>query len=254
MSEINNVSSGSSDNVFTSSAYDTLGKDDFLQLLVTKMTHQDPLEPLKDEAFVAELAQFSTLEQSYNMNSLLEEAINLDYLQMQTINNTMATNLIGKDIRASYSSIYLGESGMPNINFSNDEYAATVKITISDSSGNVIRTLDAKNVAAGENAITWNGRDENGERVDADVYTIEISATNANGESFKPSTFIQGRVDGIVYREGAALLKVNGMEIGLANVEEILEEGEGGKSSENEIEILRSGEVDSDDHGSWSQG
>lgn len=64
-----------------------LGKDDFLKLLVTQLKNQGPLNPMDDREFIAQLAQFSTLEQMQNMNS--------------SINAIRAINLIGKNIYAT---------------------------------------------------------------------------------------------------------------------------------------------------------
>ncbi|EGD52906.1 flagellar hook assembly protein FlgD [Thermoanaerobacter thermohydrosulfuricus] len=66
---------------------DQLGKDDFLKLLVTQLKNQDPLNPMDDREFIAQLAQFSTLEQMQNMNS--------------SFNAVRAINLIGKNIYAT---------------------------------------------------------------------------------------------------------------------------------------------------------
>jgi len=199
-------------------ASQTLGKDDFLKLLVTKLTHQDPLSPMDDEAFVADLAQFSSLEQLQNLNKALDDSLNWDYLQMQTINNTMATSLIGKEVKASYSNIYLDNDNRPTINFSTTEYAEKVEITIKNADGSVVRTLTSEAVPPGNNSIIWDGKDTNGNRLAEGSYQIEINGVDAEGNKITPSTYIQGKVTGVAYRGGSAFLQINGMEIALADV------------------------------------
>lgn len=66
-----------------------MGKNDFLNLLVTQLRYQDPLKPVDDKEFIAQMAQFSSLEQMQNMNTVLT--------------NSQAFNLIGKDVTASYT-------------------------------------------------------------------------------------------------------------------------------------------------------
>ncbi len=197
---------------------------------MAKLTHQDPLNPVTDEAFVADLAQFSSLEQLQNLNEALGSSLQWDLLQMQTINNTMATSLIGKEVKASYSSIYLSEDNNPGIGFSTTEYAESIKVTIMNSDGAVVRTIMREDIPPGDNSITWDGKDDNGKRLAEGFYQIEISGVNGEGDSFSPSAYVRALVTGVVYHDGSAYLQVNGMEIPLGNVAAIYAadpEGEG---------------------------
>ncbi len=75
----------------TRPAQNTLGKDDFLKLLITQLSHQDPTQPLQDREFVAQMAQFSTLEQMTNMTGELSKVLGL-------LARSQAVNLLGKSV------------------------------------------------------------------------------------------------------------------------------------------------------------
>ena len=101
-----------------------LGKDDFLNLLIAQLKNQDPLNPMKDQEFIAQLATFSSLEQVSNMNKNLEE-----FLKQQSYQNaTVASTMIGKEITSIE-----GEKGV----------VASVKI---EDSG-VYLSVNGKNIA-----------------------------------------------------------------------------------------------------------
>src|SRR5262245_52238773 len=85
-----------------------LGRDEFMRLLTAQLTHQDPLQPVTNEAFIAQLAQFSALEQMQGIRASLETSQLLD----QSMNNFLASSLIGRQVRAAGDSIDLA-AGSP---------------------------------------------------------------------------------------------------------------------------------------------
>lgn len=200
-----------------------LDKDDFLKLLVAKLTHQDPLDPMADEDFVAQLAQFSSLEQLTNMNENLQQDIQWNYLLSQTISNTMATSLIGRTVRADSSTLYLEEGGAADIAVNLDRPAAELTITIRDEYGTVVRTITRHDVGQGDHMINWDGTDDTGSQVAAGAYTVSVQAEDVNGNTFNPDQFVEGEVTGVTYRDGIALLNVNGQQLPLASVLEVKE-------------------------------
>lgn len=198
-----------------------VGKDDFLRLFVTKLQNQDPLNPMEDEAFIAQLAQFSSLEQLTNMNESLDSSINWDVLNNQTINNSIAAQLIGNEVLADLNEVYLDSHNAPRISYELPSEVSSVTITITDGAGNVVRTMQTTDAIPGRNEIVWDGKDDSGERAQPGSYNISASATDHDGGSIEPALSISGVVKGVVYRGGIAYLKLDGMEVALGDVREI---------------------------------
>lgn len=70
-----------------------LGRDSFLKLLVTELRHQDPTKPMEDKEFIAQMAQFSSLEQISNMSKEMKNLV-------ASSKSSEAYGLLGKDIEA----------------------------------------------------------------------------------------------------------------------------------------------------------
>ncbi|MCP4633265.1 MAG: flagellar hook capping protein [candidate division Zixibacteria bacterium] len=200
-----------------------MGKNDFLTLLVSQLQNQDPFEPMKDTEFVAQLAQFSSLEQLQNLNTNVMSSTELDYLLSQTISNTLATQLIGKEITASGNSIELSSENKPNLSFKLDGFASNIKINIYSSDGSLIKTLEETELDSGIHDIAWDGKNESGSRVGNGTYTFSIEAENATGDTIRSTPLISGYVEGVSYADGSAYLIVDGRKIIFGNILEINE-------------------------------
>jgi len=72
-----------------------LGKDQFLQLLITQLRYQDPISPVDDKEFIAQMAQFSSLEQMQNLNTNMSEMM---LAQQKLTSLGQATQMIGKSV------------------------------------------------------------------------------------------------------------------------------------------------------------
>ncbi len=200
-----------------------MGKDDFLRLLVAKLSNQDPMNPVQDEDFAAQLAQFSSLEQLSNMNQNLTQDLQWNYLLSQTISNTMATSLIGRTVRADASQVFLPTNGAANVALNLDRPATDVTITIKDANGNTVRTIAMHGVDKGDQTVNWDGTSDDGTQQVAGLYSVTISATDGNGNVFTPGQYVQGKVSGVTYKEGIALLSLDGQLLPLASVLEVKE-------------------------------
>ncbi|MEW5701271.1 MAG: flagellar hook capping FlgD N-terminal domain-containing protein [Candidatus Zixiibacteriota bacterium] len=203
-----------------------MGKDEFLRLFVTRLQNQDPLSPMQDEDFVAQMAQFSSLEQLYNMNENLERALTANAQVSQSISNTMSTSLIGRTVRVATDHVLLPASGDTDIRFDLDKAAADITVEIHDDSGQLVRALRVDGGPAGANQVTWDGLDASGNRLPTGAYGIKIRAKDSDGQDVMANAYFSGTVDGVRFADGQALLAVNNVLIPLANVMEVVAEDE----------------------------
>lgn len=200
----------------------TLGKDDFLALLVSQLNNQDPLNPMEGTEFSAQLAQFSSLEQLSNINESLQQSLDANYILTSSINNTLAANVIGKDVKAYGNQLYLGPAKTATINFNLSQDASDVQIEILDSNDQVRRTISLSDLEHGDNSYTWDGKDSNGIMLPSGSYSFRVTAKDANGESVSAETYIQGKISAVRYGATGATLVVGGIEVQMSDVYEIL--------------------------------
>lgn len=194
----------------------SLGKDQFLQLLVTQLKNQDPLNPMDSQAFVSQLAQFSSLEAQQNTNTKLDSLLTYQ----SSIQNTIVSNLIGKEVSYSGSSVSLATTA--DISYTPSADATNVTLTISDSSGATVRTVTLGEQTSGEKTYTWDGKDASGKKLSDGAYTVSFSASDSSGASVDVTTKSKGTVTGISYDGSSTYLVLDsGAKIQIGDVTEI---------------------------------
>jgi flagellar basal-body rod modification protein FlgD len=214
---VENVSS--SVNTTSSSGSNILGKDDFLNLLVTQLRHQDPLSPMESAEFTSQLAQFSSLEQMSNVNT------NLEVLQLYqaSINNSQAVGFIGKTIKALGNTIGVADSVADQIHFELDKDASDVIVQIYNSGNKLIKTIKPGGLNAGEQNVTWDGTDNDNNKVPDGTYTFKVIATGTDQKPVSVKTIITALVSGVAFKDNITYLLAGNQEIPIGSVFEVMD-------------------------------
>lgn len=201
-----------------SSGADMLAKDDFLKLLVTQLRYQDPINPMENTEFIAQLAQFSSLEQMQNIGSGIDEL----KILMSSVNSSMATQIIGKEVK------FLGDnitySGQDELNL-NYELAGNAKVTLEvyDENNELVASLVAGEKTSGHQVYQWDGKGNDGEKVPEGEYNFKVTAVDTDGETVQSVTYSVERVKGLKFDSGNAILNLGDQDVYLSDIYEILE-------------------------------
>lgn len=199
----------------------SMGKEEFLKLLVVQLQNQDPLSPMDSQDFSAQLAQFSSVEQLTNIDSNLEKSIQADVVLSQTINNTLATTLIGKQVTAAGNQIELVEGKTTGVPFELQSEAQEVTVTITDQAGNVVRRLEGQSMDSGIQSLEWDGLDDDGVELPEGLYTFSVQAKDASGGEVVSQPLIRGIAGSLLYSGGTAFLRIGDIRVSFGDVLEI---------------------------------
>ena len=182
-----------------------LGKDQFLKLLVTQLKYQDPLDPMKNDEFIAQTAQFSALEQMQQVNENITKQSGL----YQQVVNAATVQYIGKSVLTPGNKVEL-TAGQP-VQFGADvPSAANLTVNIKDRFGRVVDTLHLNTDKADRLDIEWDGHNSDNQPLPDGTYKFEIQGINSSGEVVLPVALTKGKVTGISNKNGKTMLSVDG--------------------------------------------
>ena len=222
MPEIASVTGVGGNDMFTSNKdIGGVSQQEFLQLLITQLQHQDPMEPQDSQQFAAQLAQFSSLEQLQSLNDTSQQGVETNLMLTQTINNTMAATMVGKNVKALGNTIVLEHEGNPQLSFETGGFADNVEITIKDAAGQVVDTVTMNAVSKGDHTFTWDATKSDGSRLPPGEYSFSVTATNAAGEEIASDAVMVGMIEAVRYSSTGAIFIVNGKEIPFSAVLEL---------------------------------
>jgi flagellar basal-body rod modification protein FlgD len=199
-----------------------LGQSAFLELMIAQMNNQNPLEPQDNTEFVAQLAQFSTVEGM--------ERLNANFTSFMSNNALQASSLVGRSVSVETDTSALFSGGVVSGSIELPYSTGDLQISIYDKAGALIQNIPAGTAAQGQNVFRWDGQymEVNGnllkwEAGDAAVgtgeYRFEVTALQ-NGKREAIGTNLSANINSVtIGDDGALILNLAG--IGAVNVSEV---------------------------------
>lgn len=185
-------------------------KDMFMRLMLAQLENQNPLDPKDGAEFVSQLAEFSTLEGIGNINNSIQDIGGM-YRSSQAL---QATALVGRDVLLDSSKVYFDSANpVTGVIKAPGESALDVKVSITDASGQVVRTENLGNLPGDEDTpFAWDGADNNGNPLPPGKYSIAVSGRVANEiEALAVNTHARVSSVSIVNAKGDMMLNLNGL-------------------------------------------
>jgi flagellar basal-body rod modification protein FlgD len=195
-----------------SSNTQSLGKNEFMKLLLAQLKNQDPLEPMKGTDFAAQLAQFSSLEQLQNLN----DTLSTQSVNQMTLGYSQAVNMIGKEAVANSGNTIRVDGQTAELHYNLASGAQSVTISILDKDGKIVKTWDESAKSAGMNSAAWDSSS-----VEKGNYTYQVTARDSAGAPVTADTMTSGTVTAVHFRSNQILVTLNGIEVPLSNIVEV---------------------------------
>ena len=217
LKSLQTVTSGNTGDTTTGAS--TLGKDSFLQLLVTQMQNQIPIDPQVNSLFVAQLAQFSSLETMQNLSTSVD-AIGGMYQSSQAL---QASSLVGRSVIVDSGSTSVdttkgmtGQVVLPST-------STTTSVNVYDSTGTIVRTIDLGEQKAGNASFTWDGKDDAGQTLATGNYSFKATGS-LDGTNTGLTTYLPATVTSVTMGSAGTSMTLNlanGENIALSKVQQI---------------------------------
>lgn len=194
----------------------SLGQAEFLELMIAQLKNQDPFNPVENEQFVAQMAQFSTVAGISEMNTSLKDiSAGFDQGRIAT-----ATGYVGKSVLVPGSTARADDDGAISGTIDVPSAVSNLALTVIDETGKPVRRIDLGSQGAGSTAFRWDGTDDNGDKVDGDLFGV-VATASIGGETQALGTNVYGRVRSVNLPTsgGAMTVEVDGLgEVGVSQV------------------------------------
>ena len=183
-----------------------LGKNEFLNLLVAQLNNQNPLEPLGNGEFIAQLAQFSQVEGIEKLNTSMESLLS-GYQSSQAL---QASSLVGRKVIIPSEKAVVDTSESFKATAVLPVSSSNVYVNVYDNAGSLVSRVNLGEQAAGNVSFIWDGKDSNGNLMPPGTYKFEAQATYGS-ETKGLYTMLPANVDSVTLGGGELMLNLAGL-------------------------------------------
>jgi flagellar basal-body rod modification protein FlgD len=195
----------SSTSTTTAAKQTALGQSEFLKLMTTQMTHQDPTKPMENGQFLTQIAQFGTVSGIQDLQKSFGDFAS----SINSSQALQATSLVGRYVSAPGTQGLLKVGGNISGNINLPSSATNVKVTITNAAtGEVEQSVDMGPHGAGKIPFTWDGTNSNGVMSSPGVYKV-VATAGIDGTNTAVVTDIDSQVDSVSMASGTTGMKVN---------------------------------------------
>ena len=183
-----------------------LGKNEFLNLLVAQLNNQNPLEPQGNGEFIAQLAQFSSLEGIQQLNSSVSSMLS-SYQSSQAL---QASSLVGRKVIVPSEKAVVDTSESFKASTVLPVSSSNVYVNVYNNAGALVTRLNLGEQAAGSVSFIWDGKDASGNLMPPGTYKFEAQATYGS-ETKGLYTMLPANVDSVTLGRNELMLNLAGL-------------------------------------------
>ena len=198
-----------------------MGQNEFLTLFTTQLKNQDPLDPVKNEAFVAQLAQFSQLEATTAMKTSMNSLVT----SMSNDRMLGAASLMGKQVAVPDGPVQVTDTTVSQGSINLPTGADGIQLQVFNDKGVLVRTQIIGAQPVGDYTLSWDGMTDGGQAAANGTYRY-VATVNSKGTMSKPTVNTYATVTGVSSAgtsDGAMLLEVaGGKTVNLSDVKRIV--------------------------------
>jgi flagellar basal-body rod modification protein FlgD len=181
-----------------------LGQNAFLKLMIAQLKNQDPMKPQDPSQFMSQLAQFSQVTSTQNMEKSIQ-GLSDSMRSTQVLNGT---SLMGHNILSPADTDTIEAGGTVTGAVDAPKGITALKVVVKDAAGTQVRTFNIEKPGEGRNNFTWDGKTDTGVAAPAGTYKFEIVGS-AGGETGSLDPMLVSKVASVSINPATGSLTLN---------------------------------------------